>query len=269
MTALPQTITVIGGGIMGEALIAGWIAQGAVTAAGISVVERSADRRETLAAQHGVRVVAAASEVLPAADAVVIAVKPQVIDAVLGEIGEHVRGSLIISIAAGISCARIESLLPAGTAVVRVMPNIAVRAREGMAIVSGGSEASEEQIEGVRLLMEAVGGAIVLEERLQNAATAISGSGPAYFALVVDALARAGVSAGLTRAVAEQLAIRAMKGAAATLEEFPQHPEAFIDAVASPGGTTIAAITELEAHGVRAAFADAVLAAEQRAEELG
>ncbi len=268
MAAVPDTIAVVGGGVMGEALVAGWIAQGTVAASDISIVDPSADRRATLAA-YGVRTAEAAAEVLPGPDVAVIAVKPQLIDAVLGEIGELLRGSLVISIAAGISCAHLESLLPIGTAVVRVMPNMPVRAGAGMALVSGGAETSADQVESVRMLMEAVGEAIVIEERLQNAATAISGSGPAYFALIVDALARAGVTGGLSRAVAERLAIQTMKGTAAVLEQYPQHPEALIDSVTSPGGTTIAAINELEAHGLRGAIAAAVRAAEKRAEELG
>jgi pyrroline-5-carboxylate reductase len=138
-----------------------------------------------------------------------------------------------------------------------------------MAVVSAGEEASAEQIETVRALFDALGSAIVVDERHQNAATAISGSGPAYFALVVDALARAGVSAGLTRQVAQTLAVQTMRGTAEMLAETGVHPEALVDAVASPGGTTIAAVGALEAAGVRAAFTDAVRAAVMRAEELG
>jgi pyrroline-5-carboxylate reductase len=149
------------------------------------------------------------------------------------------------------------------------MPNTPAMVGAGMAVVSGGGEAGAEQVETVRALFAKLGAAIAIDERHQNAATAISGSGPAYFALVVDALARAGVAAGLPRTVSQSLAIQTMRGTAELLDATGQHPEALIDGVASPGGTTISAINALEANGVRAAFGEAVRAAVGRAEELG
>jgi pyrroline-5-carboxylate reductase len=196
-------------------------------------------------------------------------VKPQVIEGVLNDIAAQLGESLVVSIAAGISCARLESLLPAGTAVVRVMPNTPAMVGQGMAVVSGGSEATDAEVESVRTLFAAIGEALVVEERYQNAASAISGSGPAYFALVVDALARAGVAAGLTRQIAQALAVQTMLGTAEMLRQTGLHPEALIDGVTSPGGTTIAALGKLESAGLRAAFDDAVRAAVARAQELG
>jgi pyrroline-5-carboxylate reductase len=175
----------------------------------------------------------------------------------------------VVSIVAGFTCGRIESLLPAGSAVVRVMPNTPAMVGQGMAVVSGGSDADEQRVDLVRALFAQIGDAVVLDERYQNAATAISGSGPAYFALVIDALARAGVKQGLPRDVAQQLAVRTMAGTAALIDETGIHPAQLIDGVSSPGGTTIAAVEVLEARAVRAAFAEAVAANVKRSQELG
>lgn len=261
-------IAVIGGGVMGEAIVAGWLKAGAVDPAAVWVVEPSGPRREALASLAGVNVVPAADEV-PTAELVMLAVKPQVLESVVLGITDILAGSLVVSIAAGISTARLESLMPEGTAVVRVMPNTPAMVGEGMALVSAGGSATDEQTEVVRELFAALGDAVVLDERYQNAGTAVSGSGPAYFALIVDALARAGVAQGLTREVAQRLAIQTMRGTAELLASSGMHPEALVDSVSSPGGTTIAAVNVLEDRGVRAAFAEAVRANVKRAEELG
>jgi pyrroline-5-carboxylate reductase len=261
-------MTVVGGGRMGEAIVAGLLKSGVVSASSITVAEPSAARRETLAASLGVSCVSGAEQALPT-DVALIAVKPQVAEAVLGGLSAGLQDALVVSIVAGFTCAHLESLLPVGTAVVRVMPNTPAMVGEGMAVVSGGNEATDEQVDLVRALFATVGQAIVIPERYQNAATAISGSGPAYFALVVDALSRAGVGQGLPRDVAQMLAIQTMRGTAELLDASGQHPEALVDGVASPGGTTIAALERLEAGGLRAAFAEAVAANVKRAEELG
>lgn len=262
------TLLVVGGGRMGEAIVAGLIGAGAAGVGQIVVAEPGEARRAQLAAGHGVRTVASASEALPA-EIVLLAVKPQVIDSVVGELSAALSRSLVVSIAAGITCARLESLLPAGTAVVRVMPNTPAMVGEGMALVSGGAEADPEQVETVSAIFGALGRAVTLDERYQDAGTAISGCGPAYFALVVDALARAGVAQGLTRETAQALAVQTMRGTAVLLEETGVHPEVLIDGVTSPGGSTIAAVAELESGGVRAAFNSAVAAAVKRSKELG
>jgi pyrroline-5-carboxylate reductase len=259
---------VIGGGKMGEAIVRGWLAADAVEASRIVVVEPSDARRRQLEDLPGVRTTPSARQALPV-DLVLLAVKPQIIERVVTEIAPMLADSLVVSIAAGISCARLESLMPSGTAVVRVMPNTPALVREGMAVVSGGEEASSDNVELVRALFGTVGSAIIIEERHQDAATAISGSGPAYFALVIDALARGGVGAGLTREVSQMLAVQTMKGTAAMLAQTGMHPEELVDGVSSPGGTTIAAVNALESAGLRAAFADAVRAAVARSEELG
>jgi len=261
-------ITVIGGGVMGGAIVSGWLAASAVDALAVTVVEPQEQLREQLASSTGVAVAASAEDALPA-DLVMLAVKPQILPAVVADIADKLAGAVVISIAAGISTAKLESMLPEGSAVVRVMPNTPAMVGEGMALVSAGASASAEQAEMVRELFASIGDAVVIDERYQNAGTAVSGSGPAYFALVIDALARAGVAQGLPRAVAQRLAIQTMRGTAKLLNETGMHPEALIDGVSSPGGTTIAAVNVLEARGVRAAFNDAVRANVARAEELG
>ena len=261
------TLAVIGGGRMGEAIVGGLIAADAMSAASIVVAEPSEARRDTLTATLGVRCVADGSQALPA-DVVLLAVKPQIMDSIVSGLSADLADSLVVSIAAGVSCARLESLLPSGTAVVRVMPNTPALVGEAMSIVSGGNEASTEQIELVAGLFGAIGDAVVLAESYQDAAMAVSGAGPAYFALVVDALARAGVRQGLPREIAQRLAIQTMLGTAKLLAETGMHPEALVDGVTSPGGTTIAAIEALEARAVRAAFGEAVAAAVARAKEL-
>lgn len=262
------TLAIVGGGRMGEAIIGGLLRAGVVPADRITIAEPSPARRDALASEFGVRCVATGVEALPA-DTVILAVKPQVIDAVVSDLSGALAGALVVSIAAGTSTARLESLLPSGTAVVRVMPNTPALVGEAMSVVSGGSEATAGQVELVRSLFAALGSAIVLDEHYQDAASAVSGSGPAYFAIVVDALARAGVRQGLPRDVAQALAVQTMLGTARLLEETGMHPEALVDGVSSPGGTTIAAVEALEARALRAAFAEAVDAAVRRSKELG
>ncbi len=263
------SLVVVGGGRMGEAIVAGLIAAEQFEPAAVTVVEPNTARREALAAAHGVTCVAEAAAVLPGADIVLLAVKPQIIDEVVAGLAPVVGHALVVSIAAGISCARLESLFPGGTAVVRVMPNTPALVRQGMSVVSGGTEATVEHVDFVREVFSVLGDAIVLDERYQDAATAVSGSGPAYVALFIDALTRAGVRHGLPREVAERLAVRTVAGTASLIDTTGQHPEQVIDGVASPGGTTIAGIEALESGGVRAAVSAAVTAAVVRAKELG
>jgi len=263
------TLAVVGGGRMGEAIIKGLLDASALPASSVVVAEPSPDRRAALSSAYGVRCVTTGSEALVGATVVLLAVKPQVIDSVVEGLSKEIDGALVVSIAAGISCARLESLLPAGTSVVRVMPNTPAMVGQGMSVVSGGSESTEAEIALVSALFEAVGKVVVLDERHQDAATSISGSGPAYVALFIDAMARAGVRQGLTRDVAEKLAVQTVRGTADLLDGTGMHPEQLVDGVASPGGTTIAAVEVLEARGFRAAIAGAVEAAVKRAKELG
>jgi len=266
---LSGTLAVVGGGRMGEAIIKGLIDAVALAPSQVIVAEPVAERRETLTASHGVACVAEPAEAAARADIVLLAVKPQVIDAVVASVADSVQGTLVVSIAAGISCARLESQLPSGTPVVRVMPNTPAMVGQAMSVVSGGTEATEQHVELVRELFGLIGKAVVLDEQYQNAATAISGSGPAYVALFIDALARAGVRQGLSREVAQTLAVQTVRGTADLLEVSGMHPEELVDGVSSPGGTTIAAVEALEDGGFRASVNAAVSAAVKRAKELG
>ena len=263
------SLAIIGGGRMGEAILAGLISSGAMRSERVVVAEPDPVKRETLSAGYGVTCVDAGRAAVSDADVVIIAVKPQVFDVAVADFADALAGRLVVSIAAGLSCARIETLLPAGTAVVRVMPNTPALVGSGMALISGGTEASADDLALVERLFSAVGECLVIEERHQDAGTAISGSGPAYFAMVVDALSRAGVAQGLSRDVAQRLAVATMLGTARLLDETGMHPEELVDGVSSPGGTTIAAVERLEAGGLRSAFADAVGAAVRRSRELG
>lgn len=254
---------------MGEAIAAGLIRAGALTPSQIVIAEPDPSKRDRLGAEHGVSAVADGVDALSRADVAILAVKPQVIDSVLAHLAPSTASALVVSIAGGVTCARLESQLPAGTRVVRVMPNTPALVGVGMSIVSGGAEASPDDLVVVETLFGALGDVVVLPENLQDACTAISGCGPAYMALFIDALARAGVREGLTRELAERLALQTMRGTVALIEATGQHPEEVIDAVSSPGGSTIAAVTELESRGVRGAIAAAVRAAVVRSRELG
>lgn len=269
MTIIDGTLVVIGGGRMGEAIISGLLEAGAIDAGSVLVAEPSADRRAVLAESYSIRCVATGQEAVGGSAVVILAVKPQVLESVVAGFAGSVGSAIVVSIAAGISCARIESLLPAGTVVVRVMPNTPAMVGSAMSVVSAGTEATDEQTRLVCTLFGTVGDALILDERYQDAATAISGSGPAYVALLIDSLARAGVRQGLSRDVAERLAVQTVRGTAELLDVTGMHPEQLVDGVASPGGTTIAAIEALEAGGFRSAIASAVAAAVKRAKELG
>lgn len=264
------SIAIVGGGRMGEALLGGLIASGYAQPADIVVAEPASSRREELGGRYRVTCAERAADVVGEVEVIVLAVKPQVIEPVVREFASAVSvGTLVVSIAAGVTTARLESLLPDTAHVVRVMPNTPAMVGAGMSVVSGGSKVTAEDVERVRAILQTVGEAVVLPESLQDAATAVSGSGPAYVAVFAEALTRAGVKQGLPLDVARKLAIQTLAGTAKLLTETGQHPEDLADAVASPGGTTAAALEALEARGFRAAIADAVDAAAKRSSELG
>ncbi|MDY0340451.1 MAG: pyrroline-5-carboxylate reductase [Coriobacteriia bacterium] len=263
------TLAIVGGGRMGEAIAAGLVASSALSAERIVVAEPSEQRREVFGRQ-GIATVADGHEIADEAEIILLAVKPQVIEAVLAHMADEIApGTLVISIAVGVTTARLEALLPVDTAVVRVMPNTPTMVGEGMAVISGGSAASADDVDRVGGLFKAVGEVVVIGEQAQDAAGAISGSGPAYAAMFVDALARAGVRQGLSRDVAQALAIQTLRGTMELLTRTGMHPEELVDGVTSPGGTTIAAVEALEAGGLRTAVSDAVSAAVRRSKELG
>lgn len=267
------SIGFIGGGAMGEALISGVLAAG-VSAARVKVAEPDPGRRKHLEQKLEVATVSAADDLLPAADAIVLAVKPGMIASVLDALGGPAESALArplwISIAAGVTLAALESGLPAGARVVRAMPNTpALIGRGATAYLANGS-ADDDDRRRARALFEAVGTAWEApQEALLDAVTGLSGSGPAYVFVLLEALSDAGVRMGLPRDAATQLATQTVVGAACLAQETGRHPASLKDQVTSPGGTTIAGVERLEAAGFRAAIHEAVAAATQRSRELG
>lgn len=263
-------LAVVGGGRMGDAIVFGLLAAGTLAAAQIIVAEPDSVRRGQIAERYGVRCVGSGSEAVRGAGTVLLAVKPQVIGEVVQALADDLEPeALVVSIAAGVPCARLEALLQPGAHVVRVMPNTPALVRQGMTVVSGGTHAAAEETEAVRDVFAAIGDAVVLEERFQDAATAVSGSGPAYVAIFIEALADAGERQGLPHDIARRLATRTVRGTVELLDATGQEPQALVDAVSSPGGTTLAAIGRLDADGFRETIDDAVAAAVARAKELG
>ncbi len=260
---------------MGEALVGGLLRAGWAPAGGVVVVETDAARRGELASAHpGWRVVDGAAAA-PGAEGAVIAVKPADVEAVCTALtGTGVRR--VLSLAAGVTLGSLEAWLAGGggagggpVAVVRAMPNTAALVGSGAAAIAPGSAAGEEDLAWAEGILEAVGTVVRVTERVLDAVTGLSGSGPAYVFLVAEALIDAGVLVGLTRPVARQLALQTLLGSARMLVETGDEPATLRAMVTSPGGTTAAGLRALEAAGVRAAVLEAVVAATERSRQLG
>ena len=260
-------LAVLGAGVMGETLLSGLLRAG-WTPDRIVGTDRRPERQVELRARYGIDMV---SNVEAATDVhtVLLVVKPQDMADLLAEIGPVLApGTLVVSLAAGVDTASIEAQLPAGTPVVRVMPNTPAQVDEGMAAISPGSTSTSEHLERVTEILSATGRVVALPERYQDAVTAISGSGPAYLFFVVEAMIEAGVHLGLPRDTATELVVQTMLGSAKLLRETGEHPTVLRERVTSPGGTTAAAIRQLEDHKVRAAFLSAIEAARDRSRDL-
>jgi pyrroline-5-carboxylate reductase len=261
------SLAIVGGGKIGEALLSGLIRRSGSD--GLVVCERSPQRAAELTERYGVPSVDLA-EAAARSRVLLIAVKPQDVDELLRRLGEHVTDRhLVVSVAAGVPTARIEGALPPGTPVVRVMPNTPVLVDEGMSVLSAGAHAGEEHLDEAEALLAAVGRVRRVPESQQDAVTALSGSGPAYFFYLVEAMVDAGILLGLPRSLAVDLIVQTALGSAVMLRDSGEHPVQLREAVTSPGGTTIAAIRELERHSVRAALIAAIEAAHARSVELG
>ncbi|MFD4672285.1 pyrroline-5-carboxylate reductase [Lentzea sp. NPDC058450] len=261
-------IAVLGAGKIGEALLSGLL-QGGRPASDLLFTEKHESRARALTEQYGFEAVTV-SGAAQQADVLVVAVKPQDIEPLLAELAPVLRaGTLIVSLCAGLPTALYERRLPAGTPVVRVMPNTPMVVGEAMSAVSGGSNATAEHLKTVEELLSTVGKVAVVPESQQDAVTALSGSGPAYFFFLVEAMIDAGILLGIPRDLASQLIIQSAVGAATMLNEGSSHPVILREAVTSPAGTTIMAIRELEKHGVRAALLAAIESARDRSVELG
>lgn len=263
-----MTIAIIGAGVMGETLLAGLLRSG-YPASEIIATTRKEDHGPELSAKYGIDVVEN-STAAQRADCLLLVVKPQDMRAVLEEVAPHLKSStLVISLAAGITTSFIQSLLSAGTPVIRVMPNTPALVDEGMAAISAGSHVSEDNLATAEKIMRSVGHVVRVPEKHQDAITAISGSGPAYIFYVVEAMIESGVMLGLPRDTATELVLQTVYGAATMLRETGEHPTVLREQVTSPGGTTVAALRQFDDHKVRAAFMSAMEAARDRSRELG
>jgi pyrroline-5-carboxylate reductase len=258
-------LLLVGGGKMGSALLSGLVAAGWATVEELAVSETDPAQRARLeAANPGLTVVGGPT----GADDVVLAVKPDVAESVLRTLGAT-GPRRVLSIVAGISSERLEATLPAGSVVVRAMPNTPSLVGAGVAGLSGGMAATSADLDWAEGILGAVGTVVRLPERHLDAVTGISGSGPAYVFFVAEAMIEAGVTAGLTREISRQLVVGTLLGASRMLDETGQEPAELRAAVTSPGGTTAAAVRTLEFKAVRSAFIEAVAAAVERSRQLG
>jgi len=264
-----RKVAFLGGGRMGEALVSGLIRSGGRSAGEIMVTSRREDRSRELGETYGIDSTLSNADAVAWADVLVLTVKPQDMEVLLSQIREHVSTEqLVVSFAAGIRTSFVEKHLPDGVHVVRVMSNVAVLVDEAMSVVAAGSNAEDRHLEVAEELLGYVGRVIRLKEVHLDAITATSGSGPAYFFLLAEAMIEACILLGLSRDVATELIIQTMLGSAKMLRDTGKHPVVLREMVTSPGGTTIAAIRHLEEAGVRAAFLNAIDAACRRSAEL-
>jgi len=267
---IDKKIAFLGGGNMAEALIKGLIAAGTAKPQQIIVSDLSTDRLEHLKKSYGVSIEKVNMDATRDAGIIILSVKPQVIEKVLREIASSVdNGKLVISIAAGIESSKIEKYLKDVCRVVRVMPNTPALVLAGAAAIAGGKNATGDDLALAQAIFQSVGRTVVVEEKLMDAVTGLSGSGPAYVFVIIDALADAGVKAGLPRPLALELAAQTVYGSAKMVLDTREHPGKLRDMVTSPGGTTIEGLHALEKGGLRATLMDAVQAATAKSKELG
>ncbi len=267
---LQDRIGFIGAGKMGSAIIKGILRAGLVDRSQLVASDPIEALGKALVDETGVRFVKDNVELAKSSDIVVLAVKPQVIDAVLRELaGTLLEDKLVVSIAAGVPLARIEGHLPEGTRVVRVMPNTPCLVGEAASAYSGGQWAKDEDLDRVGRILSSVGVAVTVEEHHLDAVTALSGSGPAYVFLFIEALTAGGVQMGLGRDVALDLALQTVYGSAVMARESKGHLAELRDAVTSPAGTTAAGLFALEQGAFRATIMEAVIQATERSEALG
>jgi pyrroline-5-carboxylate reductase len=260
----------LGAGNMSEAIIKGLLHAKVLPPERILASDAKSERLEHLHKLHGIRTTTDNHALMRESDVVVLAVKPQVINKVLTEVGADLRpDQLLVSVAAGVPIDALEARLPAGSRVVRTMPNTPATVQAGATAISAGAHAGEDDLRIARELFEAVGRVVVLDEGLLDAVTGLSGSGPAYVMLIIEALADGGVKVGLHRDTALLLAAQTVFGSARLLLETGEHPGRLKDMVTSPGGTAIAGLHTLESGALRKTLIDAVETASKRAAELG
>jgi pyrroline-5-carboxylate reductase len=263
-------IAFLGAGQMAEAFIRGLLRAGLIRPGAICVSDVRPARTTYLAGQLGVRAAASNLEAVTAAETIILSVKPQDVPPLLDEVGADVgRHQLVISIAAGVTLGALERRLPHHPPIIRVMPNTPALVQAGMAVLAPGRGVTAAHEQVALRIFNAVGRALVLPEKHLDAVTALSGSGPAFLAVVAEALSDAGVRVGLPRDVAHQLAAQTMLGTGRMLADTGMHPALLKEAVTSPGGTSIAGVHAMERGGIRALLMDAIVAATERSAELG
>jgi pyrroline-5-carboxylate reductase len=266
----------IGCGVMGEAILSRLIAQQLYIPSAIVVSAASTDRQTALAQKYGIKTTANNAEVFQATEAIVLAIKPQsfatvMTDLAMTDLAGMTRDdspAMLLSILAGKTLAQLEAVFP-DRPVIRVMPNTPAQVGAGVSAFAMGKQATLNHRERATRILQTVGSVVEVPESMMDAVTGLSGSGPGYVAIVIEALADGGVVAGLPRSVALQLAIQTVLGTATLLQESGMHPAQLKDQVTSPGGTTIAGIAQLEQQGLRSALIEAVRAATLRSRELG
>ena len=268
--ALGKTIAFLGAGNMAEALVKGLLRANVAEPREIICSDRSEERGPVLTQRYGVRFTRSNKEATAGADIVILSVKPQVMNKLLDEISPVLTDKkLVISIAAGVPIAAIERKVGHGVRIIRTMPNTPALVGAGATALSAGEHATEDDLHQARALFDAIGKSVVVDEVLLDAVTGLSGSGPAYIFLIIEALSDACVKVGLARTTAQELAAQTVLGSAKLLIETGEHPGRLKDQVTSPGGTAIAGLHTLEAGGLRTTLMDAVEAATIRSIELG
>ena len=270
MSIKGKRVAFLGAGNMGEALIKGLTHAGLVPAGSITASDPRSEHLAEIARRYGIRAVADNAELVKSADVIILAVKPQIMSAVLKEVSSAVdEGKLLISIAAGVATKKLREQLGRPVRLIRVMPNTPALVLEGVTAIARAEGLEPGDLEAAQELFAAVGKVVVLEEGAMDAVTGLSGSGPAYVAMTIEALADGGVKMGLDRAIAMTLAAQTVLGSARLVLDTGVHPGQLKDMVSSPGGTTIAGIAALEDGGLRRAFIQAVERATLRSRELG
>jgi pyrroline-5-carboxylate reductase len=264
-----KKIGFIGTGKMGEALIKGIIHAKLVPSGNIYASDMDLAKLQILEKELKINICNGNCDAVVNSDVIIIAVKPQIVPAVLSEIKSSIKNQLIISIAAGVTIDTFETNLPPKTKVIRVMPNIAATVEEAACAISPGSAVSKEDTAIAASIFNAIGKTVILQENLMDAVTGLSGSGPAYIFLIIEAMADGGVHEGLDRNTAKLLAAQTVLGAAKMVLDGPSHTGELKDMVTSPGGTTIRGLRVMEEQGVRIAMMNAVIAACERSKELG
>lgn len=266
---MTRSIGFIGGGQMAEAIIKGLLQTGNIAPRQIKVAEPISQRREHLASTYQINAEAKITDIVKDVEVILLAVKPQVMDQVLTELAACFSGQLLISIAAGLPIVFYSQVLGENVPIIRVMPNMGALILEGASALCRNSSVSDDDLAYAESLFTAVGTAVIVDEKLMDAVTGLSGSGPAYVFAFIEALIDAGVKSGLSRQISRELAVQTVYGAAACMKETKTHPAVLRDQVTSPGGTTASGLQVLDFNGFKGTIIEAVDAARNRSRELG